>query len=295
MNNRLKSFIAMGLTAIIWSNAFMHIKRSLEVVGPFSLIFYRFLVAFVVLTIYQRVAGIQEQIDKKDLPRVFINCILGSVIYYGISNLTTTYLPAVDSATLSSMQLILMLWFESMFLQTLITPKKAFYVVIATIGGILLMRLVSISTASMISYNLMILATSLWAAYYIIQLPLVRKYRSTTIIKYQSLYTVILMAPFIFIENNHIQQIADKHVLSILYLGIFGIAIAYSFNTYSLGKIGPTNTSLMLIFQPVIILMMDYFQKNRLLVVTDYIGLVLICTGFILMLMDLKKNKDEHY
>ena len=293
MNNRLKSFIGMAFTSIIWTSGFLQIRNSLEVVGPFTLIFIRFFIALVSLFIFQKIYRIDEKIDVKDKPRLMLNGIIGSLIYYGISNLTIIYLPTVDSAALSSMQLILMLWAESMFLENIVTPKRVFYVVLATIGGILLMRVISISSASIVSYSLMLIATCFWVMYYIIQIPLLKKYKATTLIKYQSFYAVIATMPFVFIEDNKFYLIDKSYIFSLIYLGVFGIAVCYSLNSYALKNIGPTNTSLLLIFQPIIILFWDLIIIGRVFIWSDYIGLLFILIGVVLMIIDSKKTKDN--
>jgi len=293
MNNRLKSFIGMAFTSIIWTSGFLQIRNSLEVVGPFTLIFIRFFIALVSLYIFQKIYRIDEKIDVKDKPRLMLNGIIGSLIYYGISNLTIIYLPTVDSAALSSMQLILMLWAESMFLENIVTPKRVFYVVLATIGGILLMRVISISSASIVSYSLMLIATCFWVMYYIIQIPLLKKYKATTLIKYQSFYAVIATMPFVFIEDNKFYLIDKSYIFSLIYLGVFGIAVCYSLNSYALKNIGPTNTSLLLIFQPIIILFWDLIIIGRVFIWSDYIGLLFILIGVVLMIIDSKKTKDN--
>ena len=293
MSNKLKSFIGMGFTSVIWTTCFSQIRLSLEVVGPFTLIFIRFFISLIALSIFQNVYKINEKIDIEDKFRIVLNGIIGSLIYYGISNLTIIYLPTVDSAALSSMQLILMLWVESMFLENIVTPKKAFYVVLATIGGILLMRVISMSSSSVVSYSLMLLATCFWVMYYIIQIPLLKKYKPTTLIKYQSFYSAIVTMPFVFIEDNKFYLIDKSHIFSLIYLGLFGIAIGYSFNSYSLKNIGPTNTSLLLIFQPIIILFLDLIIIGRVFIWSDYVGLLFIFIGVVFMIIDFKKTKDN--
>lgn len=293
MNDRLKSFIGMGFTSIIWTSGFLQIRNSLEVVGPFTLIFIRFFIALVSLVIFQKIYRIDEKIDVEDKFRLMLNGIIGSLIYYGISNLTIIYLPTVDSAALSSMQLILMLWVESMFLENIVTPKRVFYVVLATIGGIFLMRVISITSASIASYSLMLIATCFWVMYYILQIPLLKKYKATTLIKYQSFYAVIATMPFVFIEDNKFYLIDKSYIFSLIYLGVFGIAVCYSLNSYALKNIGPTNTSLLLIFQPIIILFSDLVIIGRVFIWSDYIGLLFILIGVVLMIIDSKKTKDN--
>lgn len=288
-----KSFLGMGLTSIIWTYGISHVVNALEVIGPFTLVSIRFFIAFAALSIFHKFYGIRRKIDRKDYYRLVLNVIIGSLIYYGISNFTIIYLSAVDSATLSSMQLIFMLWAESMFLGSIVTPKKAFYVVLATIGGILLMKGIVFSLTSMKSYILMLIATCFWVAYHIIQLPLLKKYKATTIIKYQCLYSFIATMPFIFIEDNNFNAMNFSHIASFLYLGIFGIALGYSLNSYALKNIGPTNTSFLLLLQPVIIMFVDLISFGRAFTLSDYFGFLFIFIGMILMIIDIMKDKKE--
>ena len=296
MNNIKKSFLYMGMISIIWTYAILHIVNVLTVLGPLTLTFLRFLVAYFSLAIYHRVYKINEKIDKKDNIRLITNGLLGSIIYYSFSNMTNVHLSAIDSATLSGIQLILILWVESMFLGTIVTPRKAFYVVLATTGCILLMRGVVISLITLKSYMFMFTATCIWVAYSIIQLPLLKKYKSTTIIKYQSVYSCLSTIPFIFIEDNKFHLLDSSHIISLFFLGFFGMALAYSFYSYSLKNIGPVKTSLLLLLQPVFILFTEFIKEGRSLTLSDSIGLCFIFIGMLLMIADLNKstyNKNE--
>jgi drug/metabolite transporter (DMT)-like permease len=293
MKNIKTSFIGMGLTSLIWTYGISHVINALEVIGPFTLISIRFFIAFIALTIFHKIYKTSEKINKKDNCRLIINGLIGSIVYYSFSNFTIIYLSAVDSATLSSMQLIFMLWAESMFLGSIVTPKKAFYVVVATVGGILLMKGIVLSLISINSYILMLIATCFWVAYHIIQLPLLDKYKTTTIIKYQSFYSFLASVPFIFLENNTFNLMNWTHIASLIYLGLFGIAIGYSFNSYALKNIGPTNTSFLLLLQPVIILFTDFVKLGKIFTLSDYFGFLFIFIGMVLMILDIRNKKEE--
>lgn len=290
MGSKLKSFIGMAFVSIIWTSGFSEIINVLEVVGPFTLIFLRFFIAFLGLLVFQKILGIKEKIEDEDKTKLVINGLIGSIFYFAISNLTVMYLPTVDSAVISSMQLILMLWAESMFLNKMITPKRCFYVVMATIGGILLMRTVYLSTSVLVAYMLMLIATCFWVCYNIIQISVLKKYKASTVIRYQSFYSLFFILPLILIDNNNFSAINGTHIYSFLYLGLMGIAVGYTINSYALKNIGPTNTSLLLIFQPVILLFSDLIFKARLFTLSDNVGIVLIAIAVLFMVIDMRKK-----
>lgn len=295
MNSTYKSYLGMTLTCFIWCSAFYRIQRVFQVMGPFTLVFFRFSIAFLLLWVYGKIIKNNETILKEDKMRLYINGIIGSVVYYSISNYTVKYLPAVDSATLSSMQLIIMLWVEGMLLKKLANQRKVIYVVLVTIGGILLMEVLEFNFSIMFSYGFMFIATCFWVLYYVIQKPLLKKYKPTTIIKYQCLPAMIITFPALFIENNQFAHMGTSYIVDLIFLGALGICVGYSLNSYALKHIGATNTSMLLMFQPVIILITNIISGVQKLTLADYIGIVFIGVGVFLMIYDVREyNKSTH-
>jgi len=284
----------MGITAFIWTAGISKITALSTVLGPLTVVFFRFLIGLILFTIVKSALGIKDVITKTDKKRLMISGILCSLIYFGVSNLAYSYLPIVDSAALSSMQLIFMLWGESVVLGKIVTPKKTFLIVLATIGGILVMRAVSLSPESIAAYSIALVATSIWVGYCIYQLPLLSKYHLVTVVKEQMLYGSAVTLPFVFIETNHFELMSTAQWHNILFLGILGLSLGYFLNAFALKHIGPTNTSLLLILQPIIILFSDFYWQGRTLIWSDYIGVLLIGIGMLGVMHDMNREKFEY-
>lgn len=292
MNKRVLSYLGMGLTALIWTGGIVRIPEVTRVIGPLTLVFLRFLIGVVLLSIIEKALGIKESFTKKDYYRLVIAGILCSIVYYGLSNLAYIYLPSVDSAALSSMQLIFMLWGESVVLGKIVTPKKTALITLATIGGILLMQVISLSPESLKAYTIALGATGVWVIYCIYQYPLLKKYHVISVVKHQLIYGCIVTSPFLLIEKNQFHLLRGQELMSLLYLGVLGLALGYFLNAYAIKHIGLTNTSLLLILQPIIILITDLYLDKRSFIWTDYIGIIFIAIGMFGVMLDMNAKKN---
>jgi len=290
MNRRVLSYIVMGLTALIWISGFSKITALSDVMGYSTIIFFRFLIAALIMGVFNSGINNKEKIKLGDRKRTVLSGFLCSALYFSLLKLSGNYLPVVDSAALSSMQLIFMLWGESVVLGKIVTPRKTLFIVLATIGGILLMRPVTLSIDSIMAYLIALVATAVWVVYCIVQLPLLKKYRLTTVMGNQFFWGCLMMFPFAAYESNTLELMTGDHWSSLLYLAVLGLTFGYTANAYALKHIGPTNTSLLLIIQPILILFSDSYYHHHSLVFWDYIGLVFIGVG---MFYVTKKMPEE--
>ena len=67
MPNRVLGGIFLTIAASIWGGMFVAVKLVVDIIPPIPLVWFRYLVAFVVLSMVVIYEGINLKIDKKDI------------------------------------------------------------------------------------------------------------------------------------------------------------------------------------------------------------------------------------
>ncbi|MEN8077802.1 DMT family transporter [Clostridioides difficile] len=293
MNIKVLVIIAMSITSVIWANSFFITKNISAMLGPITLCCIRFLIAIVPIYIFRLIKNDREKISKDDKKKFILLMLVGVPVYFYLSNKASCGLSIKDSVALSAMQSIIMLVAKSVFLGVLITPTKILYVGIATIGAIITMDNMIITSEGLINHLLMFMATTLWVGYCIIILPFLKKYKITTIIYYQCLYSIPLVLPFLFLEDNKWEYIGNVEILQLLYIGVLCISVGYTFNAFSLKYVGAIRTSLFLNIGPVLVIIVNKLSLKSTWLIDEVLGTTLIIIGIILAVNDMFKNKTE--
>lgn len=293
MNIKVLVIIAMSITSVIWANSFFITKNISDMLGPITLCCIRFLIAIVPIYIFRLIKNDREKISKDDKKKFILLMLVGVPVYFYLSNKASCGLSIKDSVALSAMQSIIMLVAKSVFLGVLITPTKILYVGIATIGAIITMDNMIITSEGLINHLLMFMATTLWVGYCIIILPFLKKYKITTIIYYQCLYSIPLVLPFLFLEDNKWEYIGNVEILQLLYIGVLCISVGYTFNAFSLKYVGAIRTSLFLNIGPVLVIIVNKLSLKSTWLIDEVLGTTLIIIGIILAVNDMFKNKTE--
>ena len=292
MNIKLLVIIGMSITSIIWANSFFITKNVSTILGPMTLCVIRFLIGIIPIYIYRVIKNDKEKIREEDKKKFILLMLIGLPLYFYLINKASYGLSIKDSVALSAMQSIIMLVAKSVFLGVSITPTKIMYVGIATIGAIITMDNMAISAEGLVNHLLMFLATTLWVGYCIIILPFLKKYKITTIMYYQCLYSIPLMIPFLFLENNKWASIGSIEIIHLLYIGVLCISVGYTLNAFSLKYVGVLRTSLFLNIGPVLVIIVNKLYLNSKWLNDEVIGITLIIIGIALAIKDMFRNKE---
>ena len=242
--------IILGAVILIWASTFVITKDALDDFSPFSFIFARFSIILVlalgVLAVQSLFQGWRTMwhIDRADLPRFLAAGIIGYTFYQ------TGFTVGIDHTTpFSSSLLIANVPLFTLVIAALLGeryPAGAWLGVIVAVVGVSVFLLdggtvgtgwlgIAFSAGAAISF----------AIYGIINRPLVRKYRSTTVSAYTTLFGTVPLL-LIGIPDARAQDwggLELSHWLMLAYMAIFPIYLVYIGYNWAIKQRGIIATS----------------------------------------------------
>ena len=248
---KIISIVFLLITVLAWGISFLSIKISLTVFPPVSLAFYRFLIAGIIQFLLIKMLGINEKIDKKDLPLLIVAGLTGITIYYILENNGLMRISANDASII-----VAMLPVFAAIIEKLILKKKMNFIVISgiilSIIGVFLVIGAKLEGGSLIGYLLMFLSAISFAIYIVVTKPLFQKYSDITIAFYQSIIGCIGFIPFLFFEEVKWELMDLNILINFLFLAIICSAIANYIYLYALNNTSVSVASIFLNLIPVV-------------------------------------------
>lgn len=255
MTTRLKAYIYLLITAIIWGVASPVIKYTLQFTGPFTFLFWRFLLASLIfLPIFLVFIRKREiKFTRKQIGQLFLLGFLGTTFSLGLLFMGYRYTTAIDGSLIYSIAPILVVIAGALFLKEHITKQEKIGTTLAFLGSIITIIQPFLDGKSLGLKNsfgnfLILLSAIAWAGYCL----LARKIEAKEKIKidpvvltafnffigFITIIPLFLWEQSVNLQLNHyqitIQSLLNNHSLpGILYMAIFSSVIAYF--TYHLG------------------------------------------------------------
>lgn len=229
MSNTVKANLLAFLTVLIWGASFPFTRAIGNEISPYSLVFIRCLVGFIVLAIIGYKAGVRKAFSKKHHIYFFIQGMLGFSLYLVFFNLGNALL---DSATASVISATCPIF-------TAIGAMKIYKEPINilgwfSIGGAFIGVLILLLWDNGLSLNwgaIWIFALSmLFAIYNLLARHLTDiGYTSTEIVVYANMWSAIQSVIFAPGAIRDLGTASLPAIASAMMLGIFATALAYYF------------------------------------------------------------------
>ncbi|MBC7088370.1 MAG: EamA family transporter [Tissierellales bacterium] len=272
---KIISIVFLLITVLAWGISFLSIKISLTVFPPVSLAFYRFLIAGVIQFLLIKILGINEKIDKKDLPLLIVAGLTGITIYYILENNGLMRISANDASII-----VAMLPVFAAIIEKLILKKKMNFIVISgiilSIIGVFLVIGAKLEGGSLIGYLLMFLSAISFAIYIVVTKPLFQKYSDITIAFYQSIIGCIGFIPLLFFEEVKWELMDLNILINFLFLAIICSAIANYIYLYALNNTSVSVASIFLNLIPVVTFISSYIIYDEKLSSIQLFGALIV-------------------
>jgi len=256
MNKRIKAYIALLTTAIIWGIASPVIKYTLQFIEPFSFLFWRFLIVSIIFLplffFYKAKKSIK--LSFKKILKLSSLGFLGTTLCLSLLFIGYKFTTAIDGSLIYSIAPIMVIIGGALFLKEKVTRMEKIGACFAFSGSIVtvIQPFLEGKTFALTNMfgNILILTSAIaWAAYCLLMRRSEDKEKTdpfilTAISFFTGLITII---PFFLYEafsaNDYLQSVylSTQSIFSlnlsalpgILFMSIFSSVIAYF--TYNLG------------------------------------------------------------
>jgi len=278
----MKDDISLLMVSFFWGITFVVVKEAIEFIPPFSFLFYRFSITFLLLLLVSI-----GRLKNLDLETLKSGIFIGSFLFlgYGFQTVGLRETTPANAGFITGLSVVIVPFISSLLLK--LKPQKNVIagVILATAGLIFLSF-----QRFMISYgDFLILLCAFSFAMHII---LVGKYspgRDTFLITMVQIGTVALFSFFLsfgekpFEFNMTIWQ-------ALIITSFFATFLAFLIQNSAQKNVSPTHTALIFSMEPVFAALGSYILLNEAFTLRKIIGCICILTGMILSEIKNKKG-----
>jgi len=287
---RLKNILLFIIPAFIWGSTWLAIKYQLGVVDPLISVFYRFLLASMIIFIFLLVSKYNLKYTIKE--HLFMG--LQGGLLFGI-NYWLVYLAEVNLtsglvAIVFSTIVFFNILFGSLFLKSKIKPLVLLGAVIGFTGIIFIFKneILGFTLSSQNSIALFIAFIGAITASLGNIVSAYNQKKKIPVIQnnaFGMFYGSIIMLILALMMNKPIYfDLSLPYTLSLLYLAIFGSVIAFGCYLTLLGRIGADKAGYATLVIPIIAIIMSTIFEGYLWSLNLMLGIVFILVGNFIVL-----------
>lgn len=238
--------------SFIWGLTFLSIKVALGALPPMSLGLARFAVAGVLLAALLAARGRPPRLARGDAGRMAASGLVGVTAYFFFENNGILRISASEASLVTAAIPVFTILAESALLRYRLTPRKGFGAALSVAGiGMIVAESFRLSREPA-GYLFMLLAAFAWVGYGFLTQPLLGRYDRLEITFWQSAFGMAGFVPFVLFETVAWEAFGWGVGLNVLFLGVFGSALATLFYVTGLNVLGPGIVNVHLNLIPVV-------------------------------------------
>ncbi|MGR6000192.1 DMT family transporter [Bacillus cereus] len=288
MKQTILGAIYLSLAASIWGGMYVVSKYVLDFIPPLTLVWLRFIIAFVVLY------GILKLAEKKQKKKVTIRKkdwllfawigFIGYFISITCQFIGTKLSDAHTGSLVTSATPAFMVIFAALILKEKLTARRLLSTIIATIGVIIVIGWDIEIGSYFIGTIILVGAAITWALLSIYVKIASIQFSSLVITTYAIFFSLFFITPFMIweLQTSSIGTVNTYVILGVLYLGIVSTAGAFFLWNKGLDLMDASIGSLFFFFQPIVGSLLGWLLLNETLNSNFFIGgILIICSVFI--------------
>jgi drug/metabolite transporter (DMT)-like permease len=273
---------AAVVTVLFWGSAFAGIRAGLVAYSPTHVALLRFLAASLVMLVYAAFTRMRLP-AWKDLPLIFILGLLGFAFYNVALNIGEENIAAGPAALLVQTVPLWTVVMAMLFLKERLT-NWAWLGIFISFCGVFIIALGKGQGFSLTWGAVLILVASISSSgYNIIQKRMLSSYRPVEITTYAVWAGTLLLLPFAGGLFNQIQAAPMSATLSVIYLGVFPLALGYTIWAFLLSKMPAGRAASFLYVVPVMAFLVGWAWLGETPKLIDLFGGLLALGGVVLV------------
>ncbi|EMI9087699.1 EamA family transporter [Bacillus cereus] len=288
MKQTILGAICLSLAASIWGGMYVVSKYVLDFIPPLTLVWLRFIIAFVVLYVILKIAEKKQKkkvtIRKKDWLLFAWIGFIGYFISITCQFIGTKLSDAHTGSLVTSATPAFMVIFAALILKEKLTARRLLSTIIATIGVIIVIGWDIEIGSYFIGTIILVGAAITWALLSIYVKIASARFSSLVITTYAIFFSLFFITPFMLWEfqSSPIEHMNLYVLLGVLYLGIVSTAGAFFLWNKGLELMDASIGSLFFFFQPIVGSLLGWLLLNETLNSNFFIGgILIICSVFI--------------
>jgi drug/metabolite transporter (DMT)-like permease len=285
MKNIFFGAFYLSLAASIWGGMYVVSKYVLDFVPPFTLVWLRYAIAFVVLfgilKVHQYKTKARLSLRKQDWLLLGWIGFIGYFVSISLQFIGTKLSDAHTGALITSATPAFIVLFARLVLHEWITLRKAFALLLATIGVVIVIGLDNSGGTSFWGNMMLVGAALTWALLSVYVKVASTRFSALTITTYAILFALLFTTP-VMIWELYEQPVSFPSmivVFGVLYLGIISTAGAFFLWNKGMEMMDAGIGSLFFFFQPLVGAVFGFLFLHEQIAASFYVGGLLIIIG----------------
>ena len=282
-----KDFSFIGILSLIfamfiWASSFVALKSAMNDLGPFTVIFFRMLIASLCFLYFIK-GFLKYDFSKKDIKFILLLALFEPCLYFIFESKALQLTSASQAGMITSLMPIITAMVAGYFLKEIISKQMIFGSLIA-LGGAIWLSLQgtsSIDAPNPLLGNFLEFLAMLCAAFYTVTVRyLSDRYSALFITAIQVFIGTVFFIPLFLYEYINIGlNMTVESFLWVAYLGVVVTLGGYGLYNYALTKIEASKASIFIYLIPVFTLFLAYFMLNEKLSSLEFIACFIILFG----------------
>ncbi|WZL71915.1 DMT family transporter [Clostridiaceae bacterium 35-E11] len=279
-------YFLMSISTLFWAGAFIAGKIGVKEIPPFSLAFFRFLFAtMIIFVIMVKCEKKDWRLKKQDWLPIILLGVIGMFGYHVLFFTALKYTTAVNSAMIGATNPLITSILAAIFLKEKLGWKRFGAISLAFTGVALTISNGEITVYRNLTFNhgdlLMLVAVCCWAVYAIISKRVMERYSPLILTSYSFLVCLFLLIPFVILENPlvYLPHVTWKGWTSVLYMAIFPSVIGYLVQQMAIKQIGASRMAAFINLVPVFSIVLAWLILHETITLFKLFSAAIIISG----------------
>ena len=286
-------YIAVVFAMVFWAFSFVWVKEVYVAYGPLTTVFFRLIIATLLMLLYSWASRKLLKVEKKDYKTFLLLAFFEPFLYFmgesfGLKYVTST-MGAMIIATIPLFSPVA----ASRFYGEKLSVRNLIGIILSFIGvGIVVFDSSFNFVASPLGIGLEFLAVFAAIAYTVVLKDLSTKYNVTTIITYQNFIGIFFFLPFWLIFESKTLLNTPFNLpafIAIVKLALFASCIAFILYTYSVKKLGINDANIFINIIPVLTAIFAWYILDEPLGLRKLAGITVVIAGLFIAQVKMKK------
>jgi drug/metabolite transporter (DMT)-like permease len=286
-------YIAVVFAMVFWAFSFVWVKEVYLAYGPLTTVFFRLIIATILMQIYGRIIGKLMKVDKKDYRTFLLLAFFEPFLYFMGESFGLKYVSSTMGAIIIATIPLFSPLAASRYHGEKLPLRSLIGILLSFIGvGIVVFDDSLNFIASPIGIGLLFLAVFSAIAYTVVLKDLSHKYNITTVITYQNFIGIFFFLPFwLIFESKPLLSTPFNLTafIAIVKLAVFASCIAFILYTYSVKNLGINGANIFINIIPVLTAIIAWYILDEPLAFRKIVGIVVVIAGLFLAQIRMKK------
>ena len=277
---------AAGVAAMLFGASVVAVRIAVRDVPPLTLAFLRFgqgsLVLLVALAAFRRDL---LRIDRRDLPYIALLGVVFFTIFPFTFNAGMRYTEAARGALLLATMPLWTLVIARLVARERLSARQIAGVLTSVVGVGIVMAERGAASGGSAKGDALLLATALCGAIYnVLAKRMLGRYAGITVTFYAMLIGTLFLAPSVLIENApRLDTLSAETLAMVVFLGVFGGALAFSLWTSALRRLSPTQVAVYINLNPIAATLLGAMMLHEHVSGTFVLGFLAVVTGVMIV------------